>query len=238
MTDQIDIGDISVEVEFKDIKNIHLSVYPPSGRVRIAAPERMDLDTIRLYAISKIDWIKKQQKLFQNQQRETPREYLDLESHYVWGQRYMLNIIEENRAPSVELSHKQMVLTIRPGSDQEKREVVVSAWYRDELREKASPLFNKWENILKVKPNKIIVRWMKTKWGSCNPQSGNILLNTELAKKPIICLEYIIIHELLHLIEPRHNANFLMLMDKYLPHWEHIKDELNRAPLGHVDWEY
>jgi len=238
MFKQIEIGDISVEVEFKDIKNIHLSVYPPTGRVRIAAPERMDLDTIRLYAISKINWIKKNQKNFQNQERETPREYLNLESHYVWGQRYLLKIIEEEQAPGVELKHKKLILTVRSGTNQDKRESIISYWYRDELRDKAAPLFEKWEKILKVKPNKIIVRWMKTKWGSCNPKTGNILLNTELAKKPIICLEYIILHELVHLIEPHHNANFVSLMDKYLPHWKHIRDELNRAPLGHVNWEY
>jgi len=238
MIEQIDIGDISVEVEFKDIKNIHLSVYPPTGRVRIAAPERMDLDTIRLYAISKIKWIKKNQKNFQNQERETPREYLNLESHYVWGQRYLLKVIEKEKVPGVEITHKNMILTVRSGTDQEKRESIISAWYRDELRDKAAPLFEKWENILKVKPNKIIVRWMKTKWGSCNPKTGNILLNTELAKKPIIFLEYIILHELVHLLEPHHNANFVSLMDRYMPHWKHIRDELNRAPLGHVDWEY
>ncbi len=131
-----------------------------------------------------------------------------------------------------------MILTIRPGSDQEKRESVVSAWYRDEIRKTAAPLFEKWESTLGVKANKIIIQWMKTKWGSCNPQSGNIHLNTELAKKPKTCLEYIIIHELIHLREPTHNAYFVSLMDKYLPNWKHIRDELNRAPLGHVDWGY
>jgi predicted metal-dependent hydrolase len=238
MIEYLNVGDISIEVAFKDIKNIHLSVYPPSGQVRIAAPERMDLDTIRLYAISKMSWIRKNQKIFQNQERETPREYLNLESHYVWGQRYLLKIIEEEQAPDVELKHKHLILTIRPGADQEKREAIVSAWYRDELRDKAKPIFEKWEKTLKVNPNEIIVRWMKTKWGSCNPETKNILLNTELAKKPEICLEYIIIHELIHLIEPKHNMDFEILMDKYMPHWKEIRDELNRAPLGHVDWDY
>ena len=234
----MEIGDISIEVEFKDIKNIHLSVHPPTGRVRIAAPERMNLEIVRLYAISKINWIRKHQKNFNAQERETPREYLDIESHYVWGHRYLLKIVEEKKPPKIELIHKQMVLTIRPGTDQEKRESIVSAWYRDEIRKKAAPIFEKWEEILGVKVNKIIVRWMKTKWGSCNPKSRNIHLNTELAKKPEACLEYIIIHELIHLVEPYHNANFVLLMGKYLPHWKQIRDELNRAPLGHVDWEY
>ena len=238
MAEIIKIGEIPVEVEFKVIKNIHLSVYPPDGSVRVAAPERMDLDTIRLYAISKLGWIKQQQRKFQAQKRETPREYLDIESHYVWGKRYLLKVVEAEEAPSVELSHDQIILTVRPMSGQGKREEVMSAWYRDEIRRVAAPLFKKWEDKLGVKGNKIIVQWMKTKWGSCNPLSKNIHLNTELAKKPEICLEYIIIHELIHLIEPSHNAYFISLMDKYLPNWKYVRDELNRAPLGHVEWGY
>lgn len=238
MVEKIDIGGISVDVIFKDIKNIHLSVYPPNGRIRVAAPERMELETIRLYVISKISWVKKQQRKFETQDRETPREFLDIESHYVWGKRYLLKIIEEEQAPSVELKHNLMILTVRPGSDYDKRESVVSAWYRDELRKTAAPLIEKWENKLGVKANKIIVQWMKTKWGSCNHQSGNIHFNTELGKKPKTCLEYIVIHELIHLIEPSHNANFIALMDKYLPNWKHVRNELNQAPLGHVDWDY
>ncbi|QRN82038.1 M48 family metallopeptidase [Chloroflexota bacterium] len=238
MADKILIGEIPVEVEFKAIKNIHLSVYPPDGDVRVAAPERMDLDIIRLYIISKIGWIKQQQRKFQAQKRETPREYLDIESHYVWGKRYLLNIIEADQAPSVQLKHDQLILTVRPGSDLRKREEVVAAWYREEIRRIAAPLFEKWEDKLGVNANKIIVQWMKTKWGSCNPVSKNIHLNTELAKKPEICLEYIIIHELIHLIEPSHNAYFISLMDEYMPNWKYVRDELNRAPLGHVEWGY
>ncbi len=211
-------------MEFKAIKNIHLSVYPPDGNVRVAAPERMDLDTIRLYVISKLGWIKQQQRKFQAQKRETPREYLDIESHYVWGKRYLLKIVEAEQAPSVELKHDQLILTVRPGSDLRKREEVVSAWYRDEIRRVAPPLIEKWEDKLGVKANKIIVQWMKTKWGSCNPLSKNIHLNTELAKKPEICLEYIIIHELIHLIEPNHNTYFISLMDKYLPNWKYVRE--------------
>jgi predicted metal-dependent hydrolase len=235
---QIDIGGIPVDVVFKDIKNVHLSVHPPTGRVRIAAPERMNLDTVRVYAISKIDWIKKQQKKFQEQERETKREYLDRESHYVWGKRYLLKVQEENRPPSVELQHSQMVLTVRPGASMTKKEAVVQAWYRDLIREAVDPLIAKWESALGVKVNKVIVQRMKTKWGSCNPQTKNIHLNPELAKKPRECLEYVLVHEMVHLLEPSHNATFVALMDQYMPQWRHIRDELNRAPLGHVDWEY
>lgn len=236
--EQIDVGGINVDVEFKDIKNIHLSVHPPTGRVRISAPERMNLDTIQMYAISKLAWIKKHQKQFQKQERETQREYLDIESHYVWGQRYLLKVKEKKQAPTVDIKHKELILTIRPGSSQKKKEEVIYAWYRQQLREEATPLINKWEEVLGVKVNHCYIQRMKTKWGSCNHQSRNIRLNSELAKKPKECLEYIILHELLHLLEPTHNAAFVSLMDRYMPHWQHIRDELNSMPLSHVEWGY
>ncbi len=217
MADQIKVGDISIEVIFKDIKNVHLSVYPPTGRVRIAAPTRMSLDTIRLYAIAKLDWIKKQQKKLQEQQRETPREYLDRESHYVWGRRYLLKVMEADRTPTVELRHNQMVLTVRIGAGREKKENVVASWYREQLRLTMSPLIAKWEALIGVKSNRIFVQRMKTKWGSCNPRTHSIRLNSELAKKSPECLEYVIVHELVHLLEPTHNQRFVALMDKFMP---------------------
>jgi predicted metal-dependent hydrolase len=237
-TNQIDVGGIPIDVVFKDIKNIHLGVHPPTGRVRISAPARMNIDTIRVYAISKIDWIKKQQKKFQEQERETRREYLDRESHYVWGRRLLLKVIEEDRTPSVKLKHNQMILSVRPGATMGKREAVVRAWYRDLIREAVAPLIAKWELVLGVKANKVIVQRMKTKWGSCNPRAQNIHLNTELAKKPRECLEYVLVHEMVHLLEPSHNATFVSLMDKFMPQWRQVRDELNRAPLGHVEWDY
>jgi predicted metal-dependent hydrolase len=237
-TKQIDVGGIPVDVVFKNIKNIHLSVHPPTGRVRISAPRRIKLDTLRVYAISKIDWIKKHQKKFQEQERETRREYLDRESHYVWGRRYLLKVQEANRVPSVELKHTQMILTVRPGAGKEKREAVVTAWYRDQVRDAVTPLVEKWEPTLGVKVDHTIIRRMRTRWGSCTPARRTIRLNTELAKKPRECLEYILVHELVHLLEPTHNANFISLMDRFMPQWRHFRDELNRAPLGHVEWEY
>jgi predicted metal-dependent hydrolase len=238
MTEQIQIGDIVVDVIFKDIKNVHLSVHPPTGRVRVAAPIRMKLDTIRVYVISKIDWIKKHQKKMQEQERETPREYLDRESHYVWGKRYLLKVIEANQVPTVELKHTQILVTVRPGSGLNKREIIVSAWYRDEVRRAAAPLIEKWEKQLGVKSAKCYVQRMKTKWGSCNPHTRSIRLNSDLAKKPSACLEYIVVHELVHLLEPSHNARFISFMDKFMPNWKHLRDELNRSPLSHVEWEY
>jgi predicted metal-dependent hydrolase len=237
-TQQINIGGISVDVEFKDIKNVHLSVYPPTGRVRIAAPARMSIDTIRLYAIAKLGWIKKQQKKLQEQQRETPREYLDRESHYVWGRRYLLKVQEADQTPSVELKHNQMVMTVRPDAGKEKKEDVVASWYREQLRLAMSPLIAKWEALMGVKSSRIFVQRMKTKWGSCNPHSRSIRLNSELAKKSPECLEYVIVHELVHLLEPTHNNRFVALMDKFMPQWRQFRDELNRMPLSHQEWEY
>jgi predicted metal-dependent hydrolase len=238
MSEMLDIGGTPVEVVFKDIKNIHLSVYPPTGRVRISAPERMSLDTIRVYAISKLDWIRKQQIKFHEQERETQREYLDRESHFVWGRRYLLKVIETEQSPTLELKHNYMILTVRPGSSQEKREDVVAAWYREDLRKFAGPLIEKWELALGVKVERLFIQRMKTKWGSCNTHEGYIRLNTELAKKPRECLEYIVVHEMMHLVVPTHNDAFAALMDQYMPQWRHYKDELNRSPLGHVEWEY
>jgi predicted metal-dependent hydrolase len=238
MADQIKVGNISVEVIFKDIKNVHLSVYPPVGRVRIAAPTRMSLETIRLYVIAKLDWIKKQQKKLQGQERETPREYLDRESHYVWGRRYLLKVLEVDQIPSVELKHNQMVMTVRPDARKEKREDVVASWYREQLRLAMSPLIATWEPLLGVKSSRIFVQRMKTKWGSCNPHSRSIRLNSELAKKSPECLEYVIVHELVHLLEPTHNHRFVALMDKFMPQWRQFRDELNRMPLSHQEWEY
>lgn len=238
MVDWIELGDIKIEVDRKDIKNVHLSVYPPAGRVHIAAPLHMDLDTIRVYAISRLDWIKEQQQKFLAQERETPREYLDRESHYVWGKRYLLKVVEKEAAPSVDLQHSHIWLQVRPGADEVKKAAVLEAWYRRQVREALAPLIAKWEERLGVRAGSMRVRRMKTRWGSCNPRTAGILINTELGKKPPECLEYIVVHELMHLIEPTHNSRFVALMDHHLPHWRLLRDELNRAPLGHVEWDY
>ena len=238
MSDQIDIGGILVDVVFKNIKNVHLSVYPPSGRVRIAAPEHMSLETLRLYLIAKLDWIKHQQKKLQEQERETAREYLDRESHYLWGRRYLLKIIEAEQPPAVELKHRQMVLTVRPGAAVEKREAVISAWHREQLRLALTPLIEKWEPLLGVVVARVFIQGMKTRWGSCNPHSESIRLNSELAKKPPECLEYIVVHEMMHLIEPTHNRRFVALMGQFMPNWQFQRDILNHLPVRHENWVY
>ena len=238
MVSRLEVGGIDVDVVFKDIKNVHLSVYPPTGRVRISAPSRMSLDTIRAFAISKLNWIKKQQSKIQQQPRETIREYVDRESHYLWGARYLLKIIEIGERPAVELKHRRMLLHVRPGSDWLKRRDVVETWYREQIKEAVPPLLAKWQPVMGVNVEKFYVRRMKTKWGSCNTTAGTIRLNTELAKKPPECLEYVVVHEMVHLLERHHNARFRALMDEFLPQWQHYRDELNRAPLAREHWRY
>ena len=238
MVKRINLGKFSVEVVKKDIKNIHLSVYPPSGAVRISAPLRMKLDTIRVYAISRLDWIKKQQQKLQKQERETQRNYIDRESHYLWGKRYLLTVTEVDATPMIELKHRKIILQVRPGTSRDRKRILLEEWYRDRLRDTTSPLIAKWEKLAGVKVKKFYVRRMKTKWGSCNPTAKSIRLNTELAKKPPECLEYIVVHELVHLIEPTHNSRFLALMDRLMPKWEFYREMLNRSPLRHESWIY
>ena len=238
MNTQIDLGGISVDVVKKDIKNIHLSVHPPTGRVRIAAPLRMNLDTIRVFAISKLAWVKQQQKKLREQAREAPREYLDRESHYAWGRRYLLKLVAREGMPSIELKHNKMILFAPLAYDDRKKQLALDAWYREQIKEAIPPLIAKWEKLMGVKVAIFRVRRMKTKWGSCNPRTGSILLNLDLAKKPRECLEYLVVHEMVHLLEPTHNARFVSLMDQFMPKWQFHRDELNRLPVRHESWTY
>jgi predicted metal-dependent hydrolase len=235
---RIQLGDISVDVVRKDIKNVHLSVHPPTGRVRIAAPRRMSGNAIRVFAIAKVPWIKRQQRKLREQERETPREYIDRESHYAWGRRYLLKVVEADQPPSVELSHGRMVLCVRSGTGARKRAEILEEWQRQQLREAVPRVIEKWERLMKVTVRRFFVQRMKTKWGSCNHRMSTIRLNTDLARKPRECLEYIVVHEMAHLIEPTHNARFLALMDLFMPKWESRRDILNKLPVRHEIWEY
>lgn len=237
MVKQISLSGIAVDVIQKDIKNIHLSVYPPTGRVRISAPLRMDIDTIRVFVIAKLGWIKSQQKKMREQARETPREYLDRESHYVWGKRYLLKIESCDAAPAIQLKHSRMILCVRPETTKEKMQEVLDAWYRGQLRAILPELLAKWTPRLGVNPGQIFVQKMRTRWGSCS-RAGNIRLNTDLAKKPPECLEYILVHELVHLLEPTHNERFVFLMDQFMPKWKFYKEQLSRLPVRHEGWAY
>jgi predicted metal-dependent hydrolase len=238
MVTHIDLGDIAVDVVQKDIKNIHLSVYPPVGKVRISAPLRMDIDTIRVFAISKLDWIKRQQQKLREQARETPREYLDRESHYVWGKRYLLKVVEKDTSPEIELKHNKMLLQIRPATSDGRIQEILEGWYREQLKEAVPLLIAKWEPLMGVKVERFFVQRMKTKWGSCSTGSKSIRLNTDLAKKPPECLEYIVVHEMTHLLEPTHNSRFITFMDQFIPKWRFYKEELNQLPVRHESWGY
>jgi len=238
MTSQLDLGGITVDVVFKDIKHVHLSVYPPAGRVRIAAPARMSLDTIRVFAISKLAWIKRQQQHLQAQERETPREYLDRESHYLWGTRYLLKVIEHDLPSSVDLQHRRLLLRVKPGATDHQKRATLSRWYRAQLNAVVPSLIATWAPLIGVTVERFYVQQMKTRWGTCNPHARTIRINTELAKKPKECLEYIVVHELAHLIAPTHNARFAALMDQYIPYWHHRRDQLNQLPVRHEEWRY
>ncbi len=238
MAATLELGGVTLSVLKKDIKNLHLSVYPPAGRVSISAPRRMNLDTIRLFAITKLGWIREQQKKLAEQERETRREYIDRESHFVWGRRYLLKVIEVDAPPRVELLHGNLVLRVRPGTDAAARGEIVSGWYRDLLRGKIPALIKAWEPRLGVRVGAVFIQRMKTKWGSCNPAARTMRLNTELAKKPGECLEYIVLHEMVHLLERKHGPRFVALMDRFLPRWRETRELLNRLPARHESWEY
>lgn len=235
---QLKIGDMTVDVVLKDIRNVHLSVVPPAGRVRISAPLRMSMDTIRVFAISKLAWIRQQQKKFLEQERETPREYLNRESHYLWGKRYLLKVVEQDAPPQVTVRHSQIRLQVRPGTGADRRRDIIEAWRREQLKAAARSVIAKWEPLIGVKVARLHVQRMKTKWGGCNSGGGSIRLNTELVKKPAECLEYIIVHEMAHLLEPTHNARFVAMMDRLMPKWRFFRDQLNRLPVRHEDWAY
>lgn len=238
MTTQLLVGEIVVDVELKDIKNVHLSVHPPMGRVSISAPARMRAETIRLFAISKLGWIRRQQAVLRKQERETPREYLARESHYVWGKRHLLRVVESSGRTSVEVKHSHLVLTVRPGPTHAIKEAAIAQWYRDQIRAVVPNVIDKWAPRLSVDVKGFYVQQMKTKWGSCNMNAHTIRLNTELAKKPKECLEYVVIHEMVHLLEPTHNSRFVALMDKFVPQWQRTRQRLNQLPIRHANWGY
>ncbi|HFD86612.1 MAG TPA: M48 family peptidase, partial [Gammaproteobacteria bacterium] len=202
MTETIQLGEIAICVTRKAIKNVHLSVHPPDGRVTLAAPTDTRLEVARAYAISKLGWIRQQQEKLRNQARETPRAFIERESHYLWGRRYLLTVVEQEIKPHVSLDHKRITLYVRPGSDHAKRAEVIHGWHKSLLHEFIPPLISKWESKLGVNVTAYFLQRMKTKWGSCNHKAGHIRLNTELVKKPKDLIEYVIVHEMVHLLEP------------------------------------
>lgn len=235
----IEIRGVPVEIVRKDIKNLHIGVYPPDGRVRVAAPVSFDDDTVRLAVVSRLGWIRRQQGAFKQQVRQSEREFVTGESHYFQGQRYRLDVVTDSGPASVTLpNNSTMVLRVRPESTRDEREAVLHRWYRKHLRKQIPSLRAKWEPAVGVTVAEVRIKKMKTLWGSCNAEARRIWLNLELAKKPASCLEYILVHEMVHLLERHHNDRFRDLMDSRMPTWRLHREELNRAPLAHEEWKY
>ena len=235
---QITVSGLRVQVLRKDIKNLHLGVYPPHGRVRVATPLQVSDDAVRLAVIGKLGWIKRQQAKFAAQPRQSRREMVSGESHYFLGRRYRLRVIEREGPPTVAERSRFIELQVRPGKGQTQREAVLERWYRQQLKQLIPPLIEKWQKILGVALAAWGVKKMKTRWGTCNAEAGRIWLNLELAKKPVQCLEYIVVHELAHLITRHHDERFVATLDKHLPQWRAHRATLNAAPLSHSRWSY
>lgn len=234
MVHEIVIGGVPIDVFFKDIKNVHLSVHPPMGRVRVSAPEHMTIESIRLFAASKIGWIRKHQGKVRGQVRETPREYIERESHRVWGRRYLLRIRDAGRS-EVSLGHRTLELAAAKGSNAEDRQRILDGWYRAELRERAEPILEKWARRLDVTFRGFSIQRMKTKWGSSSPGRHTVRLNLELAKFSPDCLDYVALHEIAHFVVPNHSDRFRSLLDSNMPGWRNIRDRLNEGPLAEID---
>jgi predicted metal-dependent hydrolase len=232
------VSGVGVDVIYKDIKNLHIGVYPPAGRVRVAAPERLGDEAVRLAIVQRLPWIKKRTKQLRNAERQSEREMVTGESHYLWGERLRLEVIPASGRPSVSVRGSRLLLTVAPGTTAIQRQRLVETWQRAQLKAAIPALIEKWQPIVGRTVEKWTVRRMKTKWGSCNPQSAHISLNLELVKKHPSCLEYIVVHEMTHLHDRTHDEHFRALLDDYLPNWRAQRDDLNRAPLAHEEWSW
>jgi predicted metal-dependent hydrolase len=233
------IGELELQLNRKSIKNLHINVLPPDGKVRVSAPERMTKNAIRAAIVSKLPWIKKQQKDFAEQPRQSERQMVSGESHFLWGKRYRLVVKEQVGKSEIEpKGNHRMYLSVPPGTIKEKRTQVITEFYRAEIKDQVRSLMPAWEKKIGVKSRDWGIKKMKTKWGSCNIAEKRIWLNLELAKKPIECMEYILVHELVHLLERHHNERFKNYMDKFMPNWRERRDLLNSLPLAHEEWDY
>ena len=228
----IHLGALSITVTFKSVKNVHLSVHPPEGKVTLVAPLGTRLEVARAYASSKLRWIRQQQAQLVAQARETPRQFVTRESHYVWGRRYLLTVVEKDTPPSVKMDHRRITLSVRPGTDAGKRDAIYQRWQRSLLHEVIPPLIERWEKRIGVKVDGFFLQRMKTKWGGCNHSRAHIRLNTELVKKPRDLLEYVVVHEMIHLLEPTHSERFVALLTQHYPAWKEARSELNALPIS------
>lgn len=236
---RIEVGGIPVEIHRKAIRNLHVGVYPPDGRVRVATPLRMDDEAIRLAIVSRLGWIRQQQQGFARQVRESAREMVTGESHYYCGRRYRLDVVESSGRAGIRLmGNRRMEMRVRPGTNTAQRRRVLERWYRERLRERIPDLLACWEPIIGESVGECRIKRMKTRWGSCNIDARRIWLNLELIKKPHSCLEYILVHEMVHLLERRHTDRFRRLMDGFMPDWRTRRDVLNESPLAHEEWGY
>jgi len=236
VSETIRLGDIKIAVTRKAVKNVHLSVHPPAGDVTLVAPTGTRMEVARAFAITKLGWIRDQQAKMLAQARETQRQFIERESHCLWGRHYLLSVVEKDAKPAVKLDHRRITLTVRPGSTLAKREEIMQEWHRALLHEVVPALIQKWEAKLRVTVSAYYLQRMKTKWGGCNHRAGNIRLNTELVKKPKDLLEYVVVHEMLHLIEPTHSERFVALLERHYPTWREARAELNELPLGAESW--
>lgn len=236
----IKIGELDIHLTRKDIKNLHISVMPPAGQVRVSAPDAMTDTAIRMAVIHRIPWIRRQQAAFAKQERQSTREMVNGETHYLWGRRYRLEVIEldDLKSQTVKLKSGKLILTVNKGLSDEVKLKLLSEYYRGRLKARAPDLINKWSKKTSITINDWQIQKMKTKWGSCNIEEGNIRLNLDLAKKPLLCLEYIILHELLHFKERQHNDRFKALLDTYMPDWRSRRDLLNQMPLSQENWKH
>jgi predicted metal-dependent hydrolase len=236
MTDTLHLGDVVIAVTRKNVKHVHLSVHPPNGRVTLVAPTATGLEVARAYAASKLRWIREQQERIRAQPRETPRQFIERESHDLWGRHYLMSVVEREGKPGVSLDHRRIALCVRPGSSQAKRAEVIHEWHKTLLHQEVPAMIERWAARLGVKVNAYFLQRMKTKWGSCNSAAGNIRLNTELVKKPKDLLEYVVVHEMVHLIEPTHSDRFIAILDRHYPTWREARADLNALPLAAETW--
>jgi predicted metal-dependent hydrolase len=237
-TKNITVGGIKIEIVRKDIKNLHLGVYPPHGRVRVAAPLVVSDEAVRLAVIDKLGWIRRQKAKFAEQPRQSQREMVSGETHYFLGRKYRLRVHEHEGAARVALRFAALDLYVRPGTSTEQREAILMHWHREQLKLLLPPLLDKWQPALGVQVATWGIKKMKTKWGSCNAVARRVWFNLELTKKPVQCLEYIVVHELVHLLERHHNERFIALMNAHFPQWQHYRELLNTSPLAHEEWDY
>ena len=237
MATRLKTSNLQIEAVRKDIKNIHLGVYPPDGRVRVSVPLATSDETLRIFLITKSSWIKKQKEIFSKQERQTKREYVSGESHYIFGKKHQLTVKKSDTKQEIKITKKKSIeLTIKPKTTIYQRQVMFEKFYRDELEKIIPKLLEKWEKKVEVKVKEVRIKKMKTKWGTCNAKDKRIWLNLELAKQPPHCIDYVFVHELIHLKERKHNERFLSILEQAYPKWRQSKEELNQGILGYFEW--